>query len=291
MSFGFVTSVCVCEPRHVCTAATCFGFFTSVMSKMRTPRKRSALTAGSTPCVPQSSRPRVCSTDMTSRLPCTETSPCPPGQTIEASSFGFLGVGDIVDVEAVEVADEQVLAAEREVRVGEVQAAATRRRGRRGRLGGVSGLASGLASGLGFGFRARWVRRPASSGSKKPGGLGRLDTSSRLRAACPASFNPGLSPTRGSVEARWSASPAAPARRSRHRPARAPHPTRRHQPGRDSLHLSSSFATSSAFHACGRSPSADRRRRPTRTHKSPIPARRRRWSTAPSPSSARPRGA
>ena len=39
-----MTSVCVCEPRQVWIAATCFGLFTSVMSKMRTPRKRSALT-------------------------------------------------------------------------------------------------------------------------------------------------------------------------------------------------------------------------------------------------------
>ena len=63
----------------------------SVMSKMRTPRKRSALTGAWIPCVPQSRRPRVCSTDMNSRLPWIETSPCPPGQTIEAASFGLLG--------------------------------------------------------------------------------------------------------------------------------------------------------------------------------------------------------
>jgi hypothetical protein len=43
------TSVWVCEPRQVCTAATCFGFFRSLMSKMRTPRKRSLLTGASTP--------------------------------------------------------------------------------------------------------------------------------------------------------------------------------------------------------------------------------------------------
>ena len=36
---------------------------------MRTPRKRSTLTGVETPCVPQSMRPRVCSTDMNSRLP------------------------------------------------------------------------------------------------------------------------------------------------------------------------------------------------------------------------------
>src|SRR4029077_20462693 len=88
LSLGAVTSVCVCEPRHVWTAASCFGFVKSVMSKMRTPRKRSGLTASVTPCVPQSMRPRVSSTDMKSRLPYTDTSPWPPGQTIDAMSFG-----------------------------------------------------------------------------------------------------------------------------------------------------------------------------------------------------------
>ena len=41
----------------------------------RYPRKRSALTMSLTPCVPQSTRPRVCSTDMKSRLPYTDMSP------------------------------------------------------------------------------------------------------------------------------------------------------------------------------------------------------------------------
>ena len=91
MSFGSGTSVCVCDPRQVCTAATCFGLLTSVMSKIRTPRKRSALAASPTPLVPQSTRPRVCSTDMISRLPCTDMSPWPPGHTTEASSFGLPG--------------------------------------------------------------------------------------------------------------------------------------------------------------------------------------------------------
>src|SRR5262245_31926463 len=34
LSFGSVTSVCVCEPRHVWTAASCFGLRISLMSKM-----------------------------------------------------------------------------------------------------------------------------------------------------------------------------------------------------------------------------------------------------------------
>ena len=45
-----------------------------------------------TPFVPESTRPRVCSTDMKSRLPCTDMSPRPPGHTTEASSRGFFGV-------------------------------------------------------------------------------------------------------------------------------------------------------------------------------------------------------
>jgi hypothetical protein len=64
------------------------GLSMSLMSKMRTPRKRSGLTGSGTPCTPQSTRPRVSSTDMKSRLPCTETSPCPPGQTTERDGTG-----------------------------------------------------------------------------------------------------------------------------------------------------------------------------------------------------------
>ena len=43
----------MCEPRQLCTAATCLGFLMSLISKMRTPRKRSGLggmrTASATP--------------------------------------------------------------------------------------------------------------------------------------------------------------------------------------------------------------------------------------------------
>ena len=98
----------------------------SLMSKMRTPRNRSALTGAVTPCVPQSIAPRVCSTDMNSRLPWIDTSPCPPGQTTDATSRGLRGVLDVVGVEAVEVADDHVLAAERDVGIRESR---SRRRG------------------------------------------------------------------------------------------------------------------------------------------------------------------
>ena len=44
--WGRSRSVCVCEPRQLCTAATCFGFARSLISKMRTPRNRSGLGGG-----------------------------------------------------------------------------------------------------------------------------------------------------------------------------------------------------------------------------------------------------
>ena len=167
-------------------------------------------------------------------------------------------------------------------------------RGGAGGAGGLgfSGLASGLASGFesGLGSLSGSVGSPAGIfGSKKPGGFGRLDTSSMLRAACPASFNPGLRPTRGSVDG----TVACVAGRSC---ATTPAPTIRrtaptHPNAAATAFISRAPSTSSAFHACGRSPYADRRRRPTRTHKSRIPARRRRWNTAPSPLSVRPRDA
>ena len=90
-SSGSVTTVWVCDPRQVCTAATCRGMRMSEMSKMRTPRNRCSLTGSATPCRPQSRRPRVCSTDMMSRLPTTEMSPWPPGQTTELTRVGEAG--------------------------------------------------------------------------------------------------------------------------------------------------------------------------------------------------------
>ena len=61
------------------------------MSKMRTPRKRSALTSPWAPPVPQSSRPRFSSTDMNSRFPRTETSPWPP--LVGRDDLGRRGLG------------------------------------------------------------------------------------------------------------------------------------------------------------------------------------------------------
>jgi hypothetical protein len=60
--------VWVCEPRQVCTFATYFGSVMSVMSKIRIPRNRSALTLSCTPWVPQSSRAPRSSADTNSRF-------------------------------------------------------------------------------------------------------------------------------------------------------------------------------------------------------------------------------
>ena len=68
LSCGSVTTVCVCEPRQVCTLAMYFGLVMPEMSKMRMPRSRSLLTGSGTPWMPQSSRPVSPSPDTNSRF-------------------------------------------------------------------------------------------------------------------------------------------------------------------------------------------------------------------------------
>ena len=68
VSAGAVTSVCVCEPRQVCTLVICLGCVMSLMSKMRMPRVRSWLTESGTPCVPQSRRASKFSVEANSRF-------------------------------------------------------------------------------------------------------------------------------------------------------------------------------------------------------------------------------
>ena len=79
-----------------------------------------------TPSVPQSIRPRVCSTDMNSRLPWSETSPA-AGADDGPDQPRPSRVLDVVGVEAVETAHDELIAAEREVRVGEAQSVLTAR--------------------------------------------------------------------------------------------------------------------------------------------------------------------
>ena len=87
-------------------AATCLGFLISEISKILTPRNLSfcgagrrgpfacpaaGVGSGGNPCAPQSIRPFGISTDMNSRLPYTDTSPCPPGHTIEVTNDVLAG--------------------------------------------------------------------------------------------------------------------------------------------------------------------------------------------------------
>ena len=64
---------------------------------------------------------------MKSRLPCTDTSPWPPGHTTEASKSRVASALDVVGVEAVIVAHEEMMAAEREIGVREAQPVRQRR--------------------------------------------------------------------------------------------------------------------------------------------------------------------
>ncbi len=92
MSPGFVTTVCVCEPRQVCTVVTSLGFLMSPMSNTRIPRTRSLLTGSGTPSNPQSTRLLVASDDMKSRFLKTDTSFCDAGQRYVCFNTGFTGL-------------------------------------------------------------------------------------------------------------------------------------------------------------------------------------------------------
>src|SRR4051812_33721260 len=91
-SLGSTSSVCVCEPRHVCTLPTLRGCSMSLMSKMRRPRRRSLLTVSFTPSVPQSRRPLSPSLETKRRFRYTETSLCDAGHTNAVLSVGRDGL-------------------------------------------------------------------------------------------------------------------------------------------------------------------------------------------------------
>src|SRR5262249_24428141 len=88
----FVTTVCVCDPRQVCTVVTSFGCLTSAMSNTRLPRTRSLLTGSGTPSNPQSVRLLVASDDMNNRLRYTDTSFCDAGHRYVCMSAGLDGL-------------------------------------------------------------------------------------------------------------------------------------------------------------------------------------------------------
>src|SRR5215471_16362923 len=88
---GCVTTVCVCEPRQFCTLVMSFGFFMSLISKMRMPRTRSLLTGSFTPPNLQSVRLFVDSDDMKRRFLNTEMSFCDAGHVYALASMGLAG--------------------------------------------------------------------------------------------------------------------------------------------------------------------------------------------------------
>ena len=92
MSAGLSSTVCVCEPRHVCTLAISFGFLMSLMSNTRTPRMRSLLTGAGTPPGLQSMRPFCASADMNIRFLYTDTSFCDAGHSYATTSVGLDGL-------------------------------------------------------------------------------------------------------------------------------------------------------------------------------------------------------
>ena len=170
VSFGSVTSVCVCEPRHVCTAAICFGLLMSLMSKMRTPRNRSALAVSV-----DALRAAV---DAAARLldrheeqvAVDRHVALPAGADDRGEQPRLLRRLDVVGVEAVEVAEEHVGAAERHVGVGEVQPAARRRRRAAAPAAAASGRPAPAASagGVAVGRCRAPVARRRAGGRRSP---------------------------------------------------------------------------------------------------------------------------
>src|SRR6266516_1312962 len=92
LSPGCVTTVCVCDPRQVCTLATSFGCLTSRMSNTRMPRTRVLLTGSGTPPKPQSVRLLGASDDMNTKFLNTDTSFCDAGHKYVCASVGLAGL-------------------------------------------------------------------------------------------------------------------------------------------------------------------------------------------------------
>ena len=111
----------MCNPRQVWMSAICFGFFKSLMSKMRTPRKRAWLTVSS---------PLRAAVDATARLLYRHEQQVAVDGHVALSTgthnrgdeLHFLRRVDVVSIEAAEIPEEQIVAAKRDVGVGEVQA-------------------------------------------------------------------------------------------------------------------------------------------------------------------------
>ena len=123
---GLFSSVCVCEPRQVWTVATWTGASRLLMSKIRTPRNRSGSPLGTPGRAAVRARARLLRGHEEQVLVDRHL-------TLAARADhggpdrGVRRVGDVVDLEAVEVPDERVPALEREVRVDETEIAWVRR--------------------------------------------------------------------------------------------------------------------------------------------------------------------
>ncbi|GAA3243652.1 hypothetical protein GCM10020256_68680 [Streptomyces thermocoprophilus] len=87
----FGTSVWVCEPQAVSTAATYRGFLLSLMSKIFMPSQDDFSVAGWVVLLQLASL-REESVDRNSRFPETDTSFCEPGHSTCATVFGFSGL-------------------------------------------------------------------------------------------------------------------------------------------------------------------------------------------------------
>ena len=114
------TSVWVCEPQAVSTAATYFGLRLSLMSKIFMPSQEDFSVAGCVALLQELSL-REESVERKSRSPETEMSFCEPGQSTWLTVLGAFGSADVEDPEAVVVAGEGVLALEGQVRVGALE--------------------------------------------------------------------------------------------------------------------------------------------------------------------------
>ena len=122
-------AVWVCEPQSVSTDLMYSGDVGSEMSKIFMPSHEAGLFTGWV-VLAQVSSMREESVDRNTRSPRTLMSFCEPGQLTWARVFGADGLGDVVDGEAVVVADVRPVALEGEVGAegpGEGEAAGQRR--------------------------------------------------------------------------------------------------------------------------------------------------------------------
>ena len=185
MSPGTLTSVCVCEPRQVCTAATCFGLLQ--VGDVEDADAAEALAAD--PIL----HALEAAVDAAARLlhrhheqiAVNRDVALAAGAGDRGDQLQLVGLLDVVGVEAVEVADEQMPLREGEVGVGEVEAAAALGRAKLPRPAGADGSgasSSAAADPLDVPFVPA-AGRGRSAGVGSPFGMLRIEETGRLRQA------------------------------------------------------------------------------------------------------------